>query len=162
MGHGMERAGEVLQHLAWSRGVFRSRDLDGTGVSRGWFDFATFLWVTRRGRGVWSHQGYQPTRYELVQVRHPRAVFWGASALWLHGVLSEEPAALWVAMPNNVRVWRTLDPGTVLLRTRRLEDDVVEVRAPRTALDLRVHRRERAQRDVERAVAAGRRRTRPV
>ena len=151
MGASMGWASRVIQGLAAERGVFRSKDLDGTGVSRGWFDFATFLWVKRRGRGIWSHPDYEPTRYELVQLRHPRAVFWGASALWLLGALEPEPVHLWVAIPNNVRVPRTLPPESVVLRTRRLEDDVELVRKRGTVLTLRVHQHHRALADLARA-----------
>lgn len=102
------------------------------------------------GRGIFGHWDYQPTRYELVQLKYPSAVFWGASALWLQGALEVEPAELWVAFPNNVRVPKSLPPGTVVLRSRRLADDVELVKKRGTALPLRAHRQARATADLAR------------
>jgi hypothetical protein len=100
---------------------------------------------------VWSHRLYQPTRYELVQIRFPRAVFWGPSALWLLGARAHEPEALWIAIDNKARPPRRLDLNTVVVRTRRLEDDVVSLRPEGRRLTLRVHSRARAEADLAQA-----------
>lgn len=100
---------------------------------------------------MWSRSNYTPTRYELVQICFPRAVFWGPSALWLHGVEADEPETLWIALGNSSQVPTTLEPTTFVIRTRRLEADVVEVQPKRGALALRAHSVERARSDLSRA-----------
>ena len=110
--------------------------------------FRTLYKYVHHGRGVWSHQFFKPTRYELLQVRFPRAVFWGPSALWLLGELDQEPDALWIAIDNKARPPRTLDPTTVIIRTRRLNDDVLPILPARRPITLRVHNAERARADT--------------
>lgn len=141
---------EVVEELA-RRGVFRERDLRQRHVSRFWLEVAEFRVKAKpHGHGVWSHPFYKPTRYELLQIRFPKAVFWGPSALWLLGIEAKEPEALWIAIANKSRVPRTLDLTTVIIRTRRLEDGVVCLCPEKRLIWLRVHRRERAEADVAR------------
>ncbi|MDP1825712.1 MAG: hypothetical protein Q8L48_20795 [Archangium sp.] len=143
MGEAMGR----IQTLA-TRGLFRSRDL--VGISRNWLQFARDMGrLTAHGPGLWSHALYRPTAYELAQVRLPRAVFWGPSALWLLGALTREPEVLWIALGNKARLPRTLDPSTVIIRTRRLEQDLITLRPPGRLLTLRVYSRARAQADLD-------------
>lgn len=145
---GQGEAMNLVRELA-SRGLFLERDLSRRGISRNWLGFANFMGVaTPRGFGVWSHPRYEPTRYECVQLRFPRAVFWGPSALWLLGVKTPEPDNLWVAIANKARTPRRLDLTTVVIRTRNLEKDVTTLRPENTFLHLRVHARERAERDL--------------
>ena len=76
-------------------------------------------------------------------------MFWRPSALWLLGKLAQEPEALWIAIDNKARPPRTLDPGTLVIRTRRLNDDVTLFRADaRRPIMLRVHNAERARADL--------------
>lgn len=145
---GMGEAMSRIQALA-SRGLFRSRDL--VGISRNWLQIAREMGqLTAHGPGLWSHTRYRPTAYEFAQVRFPRAVFWGPSALWLLGALKPEPEVLWIAVANKARMPRTLEPSTVVIRTRRLEQDVLALRPPGRLHTLRVHSRVRAQADVDR------------
>lgn len=146
---GMGRAMAVVEELGRG-GLFRVRDLKARGVSAAWMGFFKTLYgYEHHGRGVWSHRDFKPTRYELLQVHVPRAVFWGPSALWLLGELAQEPEALWMAIDNKARPPRTLDPGTVVIRTRRLDDDVTLLRVdPRRPLMLRVHIAQRARADL--------------
>ena len=82
---GMGEALRIIEELA-SCGVFLERELNKIGISRNWLPLAkTMGCATPRGYGVWSHPSYEPTRYELVQLRFPHVVFWGPSALWLLG-----------------------------------------------------------------------------
>ena len=107
--------------------------------------------MKRHGHGVWGHPDYKPSPYEVLQVRAPKAVFWGPSALWLLGIEAEEPEPLWVAIGNKSRVPRDLDVTTLIIRTRRLEEGVVSLCPERRLISLRVHRRERAEADLARA-----------
>lgn len=146
---GMGAALDLIDQLA-SRGVFRVKDLNPCRLSHNWLPLAHFLGhATPHGRGVWSHPKYQPSRYELLQIRFPKAVFWGPSALWLLGELFFEPAQPWLAIGNNARIPRTIErDSVVILRTRRLELDVVTVLPEGRALMLRVHNAERARADI--------------
>lgn len=151
---GMGEALRIIEELA-SCGVFLERELNKIGISRNWLPLAkTMGCATPRGYGVWSHPSYEPTRYELVQLRFPHVVFWGPSALWLLGQRPREPDALFIAIDNKGRPPRRLDLSTVILRTRRLEHDVVSVHLAGQRVALRVHNRERAEADLARADAA--------
>lgn len=142
----------VVIGKAATRGLFRERDVRKSGVWHAALATAQFLGlVTPHGHGIWSHRHYVPTRYELLQLRFPKAVFWGPSALWLLGAQADEPEALWIAIANKARVPRTLDLSTVIVRTRKLDDDVLTLHPEGRLLSLRVHARERAQADVSRA-----------
>lgn len=155
MGKGMTRAMEVVEELSRG-GLFRVRDLKHRGVSANWMGFfETLFHYVHHGRGVWSHKFFTPTRYELLQVRFPQAVFWGPSALWLLGELDQEPEAVWIAIANKARPPRTLDPTTVIVRTRRLNADVIPFRADRRPITLRVHKVERARADMLSRIATG-------
>lgn len=145
---------DAIQRLAKRKGLFRERDVEREGVSPSCLEDArVFGLVTHHGHGVWSDHRYEPTRYELVQIRLEHAVFWGPSALWLHGVTKQEPDAIWIAIGHKSRRPRTLPLETVIVRSRHLEKDVVTV-TPRL-LDLRVHTRERAEADIAQHDSAG-------
>lgn len=149
MGRARVNAMALIEEAA-RRGLFRERDLRKRGVWHSAFADAELRGlVTSHGHGVWSHCRYKPTRYELLQIRFPRAVFWGPSALWLHGE-EDEPEALWIAITNKSRAPRTLELSTVIIRTRNLEQAVTSVTPEGTWLTLRVHTPERAQADIAR------------
>lgn len=148
---GYKVAMSVIETLA-NRGLFRERDLEAEGLSHNWLNIAEAGGRLRRqGRGVWSRSNYTPTRYELVQICFPKAVFWGPSALWLHGAEADEPETLWVALGNSSKVPTTLGPTAFVIRTRRLEADVVEVQPKGGSLVLRAYSVERARSDLSRA-----------
>jgi len=145
---GMEAATNVVLELG-ARGLFRVRDLKRRRISPNWMPF--FEWrygFVSHGRGVWSRRDFKPTRYELVQCRFPKSVFWGPSALWLLGHLDHEPSPLWLAIDNKARPPRTLDASTVIVRTRRLNEDAIVIRPAGRFTSLRVHREERARADA--------------
>ena len=150
MGTGRVDAVGVIAEAARGR-LFRERDVRQKHVWHEAMAMAQFLGlVTPHGHGVWSHPHYTPSRYELLQIRFPKAVFWGPSALWLLGAEPVEPEALWIAIGNKSRPPRTLDLSTVIVRTRKLEKDVLELRPAGRVITLRVHAEERARVDVSR------------
>jgi len=153
-GVGYWEAEAVIEGLGASRGLFRARELDGTGVCRAWLTvLEEFSQVKHVSFGVWSHPRYTPTRYEVVQLRTPAAVLWGPSALWVQGFLEQEPERLWLAIDDHARAPRHLDACTTVVRSRRADDAVVVVQPLRTALPLRVQ-------DPAHAAGASRRRLR--
>lgn len=147
MGHGVE----IIRRIANEKGLFRERDVKEAGASPTCLrDALVFGFARPHGHGVWSHPKYEPTRYELVQIRMEKAVFWGPSALWLLGVEETEPEVIWIALGNNFPRPRTLEHGTVVIRSRNFEKDLTIVRQGRSLLDLRVQSRELAEADVAR------------
>lgn len=142
---------DVIDELA-NRGLFRERDLTHRKINIDWLNTAQMMGrIKKQGRGVWSHSRYEPTRYELAQIRLPNLVFWGPTALWLLGAEAQEPASLWIAIANKSRPPRSLDVSTVIIRTRNLERQLTSHRPKGRLITLRVHDRERARADVERA-----------
>ena len=80
---------------ATRRGLFRECDVRKKGVwHEALADAQVMGLVAPHGQGVWSHRRYTPTRYEHVQIRLPKCVFWGLSALWLLGAEADGPRAL--------------------------------------------------------------------
>ncbi len=141
----------VIGELA-NKGLFRERDLTHRKISIDWLETARIMGrVRKHGRGVWSHAHYAPTRYEIAQIRLPKLVFWGPSALWLLGAEAQEPESLWIAIANKARPPRSLDVSTVIIRTRNLERQLVSHRPAGRLISLRVHDCERARADVNRA-----------
>jgi hypothetical protein len=136
----------IIQELA-ARGLFRECQAKRLGAEIDWLRIAG---ARKYARGIWGPAHYKPTHYELFQVRYPRAVFWGPSALWLLGATSREPEGLWVAIGNKSRQPRNLESTTVIVRTRNLEQDVVTWQPPGRLNAVRVHSVERALRDVAR------------
>ena len=144
----MAKAQAVVEELG-RRWLFRERDLELRGISHEWMSFfGPTLGYVRYGRGVWGHPRYKPTRYDLLAIRFPHAVFWGPSALWLQGELELEPEALWIAIDNKARAPRTLDPTTVVIRARHHKRDSSLFRPPGRAITLLIHSVERARADL--------------
>jgi hypothetical protein len=142
---------DVIAELAM-KGLFRERDLTQRKISIDWLQNARIMGrVRRHGRGVWGHAHYAPTRYELAQIRLPRLVFWGPSALWLLGAEAQEPDGLWVAIGNKSRPPTSLELSTVIIRTRNLDRAVVSHQPQGRLITLRVHDPSRARADVQRA-----------
>jgi hypothetical protein len=147
---------ETIRRIANEMGLFRERDVTAAGGDANCLDDArVFGFATPHGHGVWSHPEYKPTRYELVQIRMRKAVFWGPSALWLLGAEKTEPEAMWIALGNNFRRPPTLELDTVVIRTRNLEKNVELVQPPGCLLVLRVHSVERALADIARHDCVG-------
>lgn len=147
---GMRVAMDVIERLE-KAGVFRAKELSAYGLSQNWLNVARGMGLLRKhGHGVWSSASYQPTRYEILQLRFPMAVFWGPSALWLHAALDAEPEPLWIAIANTSRASSTVELDTVIVRTRHPERGLVTVKPAGRLIPLRAYDLERAQADVAR------------
>jgi hypothetical protein len=146
----------IIEQLAREKPLFRERDVRAKRVSPACLqDAKVFGLAVPHGHGVWSRPGYAPTRYELLQIRFEGAVFWGPSALWLLGETRKEPEVVWLALAHGARPPRTLDLSTVVVRTRNLEKDVIELQEQGRVQALRVHALERARADVAANDCAG-------
>ena len=125
----MGRGVRIIEQLAREKPLFRERDVRAKRVSPVCLqDAKVFGIAVPRGHGVWSRPDYTPTRYEVLQLRFEGAVFLGPSALWLLGETRKEPEVAWIAIAHGARPPRSLDLSTVVVRTRNLEDDVIELR----------------------------------
>jgi predicted transcriptional regulator of viral defense system len=125
--------------LLHSRGIVRARDLAAIGVSG-----ATLAHLLGRGeliridRGLYAPPGRMATESDqLVQtaIRYPNAVFCLLTALQVHGLTTQSPHEIWVAIaPHSraptpgyppLRVIRFSDPSIGL--EQRLIDGVVSI-----------------------------------
>lgn len=146
---GIGRAMDVIEQLA-KQGPFRARALNSYELSQNWLNVAQGMGLVRKhGHGVWSSASYEPTRYEIFQLRFPHAVFWGPSALWLHAALDAEPEPMWIAIANTSRASSTIALDTVIIRTRQLERDLENIQPVGRRIKLRAHNLERAGTDAE-------------
>ena len=91
-------------------GLARPRDLEAHGVSRA--QLARLVsegLVLRQGRGIYVVATHQPTAgHTLAQVakRVPEAVFCLLTALRFHGLTTQSPADVWIALPEKARLPR--------------------------------------------------------
>lgn len=115
-------ADKVLD-LARKTGVLRARDLAVHHIPR---EYLVRLVkqgaLEKRGRGLYTLPSADLTEhYSLVQVaaRHPDAVVCLLSALSFHGLTTQSPSVLWIALPKGSRTPKLEYP---LLRVCRYAD----------------------------------------
>lgn len=99
-------ADKVLD-LARRTGVLRARDLTAYHIPR---EYLTRLvkqgMLQRRGRGLYALSSADLTEHHtLVQIaaRHPDAVVCLLSALSFHGLTTQSPSMVWIALPKSSR-----------------------------------------------------------
>lgn len=124
---------KTIQELGM-RGPLRPRDLDGTGIPRTYLKRLCDRGVLERvGHGLYHLTAFSVSEHHtLAQVckRVPQGVVCLLSALQLHGLTTEAPAAVWLLIETHARKPRTT--------TVRLE----VVRASGSALDYGVEVRD--------------------
>lgn len=88
-------------------GLARPRDLEAQGVSRAQLARLVRVGlVLRQSRGIYVVADHQPTEgHTLAQVakRVPEAVFCLLTALRFHGLTTQSPADVWIALPEKAR-----------------------------------------------------------
>lgn len=88
-------------------GLARPSELEARGVSRAQlYRLVREGLVERKARGVYSLTGHAPTaEHALAHVakRVPAAVFCLLTALRFHGLTTQAPAAVWIALPEKAR-----------------------------------------------------------
>ena len=100
----------VNQLLALMRelGVLRSRDLDAHGIPRAYLKLAVERkLVERAGRGLYRLPDAEPTEHQALiesAKRVPHGVVCLLSALQFHGLTTQIPADLWLAIGE--KAWR--------------------------------------------------------
>ena len=98
---------ERVVEAASRRGVLRTEDLSDLGVSTSYIsDLAERGVLKKLGRGLFSLPDYPVTEnHSLVEVAAyaPKSVVCLASALQFHGIGTQLPHAVWIALPNYSR-----------------------------------------------------------
>lgn len=111
---------DQLVKLARSKGVIRPRDLNGTGIARQYLSIASQQGLLERiGRGLYClPNAIQNEHRSLIEVckRMPSGVICLLSALQYHGLTTQLPYEVWVAVSPNTR---TPSLDTVQIRVTR-------------------------------------------
>jgi predicted transcriptional regulator of viral defense system len=106
-----------IMDLVRRRGAVRSRDLDGLGLARTYLSRLVRDGVLERhARGLYALAGAEPTENRSLAEacrRVPRGVVCLLSALRFHGLTTQAPFEVWLAVPN--KAWRPV-PGYPPLR----------------------------------------------
>jgi predicted transcriptional regulator of viral defense system len=88
-------------------GLVRPAELEARGVARGrLYRLVRQGLVERRARGIYVAAGHAPTaEHTLAQVatRVPAGVFCLLTALRFHGLTTQSPAEVWIALPEKAR-----------------------------------------------------------
>ena len=96
-------AEHVLQ-LARQKGLLRSVDLAALGIPRIYLTRLTASGqLTRAGRGLYRPADVSPSESEdlaIVAARAPQGVFCLLTALQLHGLTTQLPRQVWIALPQ--------------------------------------------------------------
>lgn len=114
-----------------SRGrPFRARELGKYGLSRAWLELPGLLWLEKLARGVYVDSGRKFPRIVVAKLRTDRGFACLSSALWLHGLIGEEPAEAWICIGH--KAWKPAagaTPHTQFVRTSRwpLSEDICEL-----------------------------------
>lgn len=115
----MEIAADALVELVRARGLIRSKDLAALGVPR-----VALTRAVRRGqlmrvsRGVYSLRERSSENGTLAEVacRVPKGVICLLSALQFHGLTTQAPFEVWVAIANKARAPKLDYPPVRLVR----------------------------------------------
>ena len=98
---------EKILRLIRVRGVVRPKDLEAQGVTRaGLSRLVAQGLVVRQARGIYVGARHAPTAEHTlahVATRVPDAVFCLLTALRLHGLTTQAPAEVWIALPEKAR-----------------------------------------------------------
>ena len=120
---------DLALNLAVVKGLVRARDLAQVGVYGG-----TLQQLLRQGllirvsRGLYAAPGNwqvrEPNALSQICIRHPKLVFCLLTALQLHGITTQSPHEVWVAISHKGRAPRINYPP---LRVIRLSNPMLSV-----------------------------------
>src|SRR5258705_11455582 len=98
---------ELVARMVRKAGVFRPRELDRLGIARQYLRQAKDLGLVRQvGRGLYVADGSRVTEHHtLVEAakRVPHGVICLLSALRFHGLTTQAPHEVWMAIPHKAR-----------------------------------------------------------
>ena len=96
-----------ILRIVETMGIARARDLEAQGITRPQLSrLVEKGMVVRQARGIYVGARHAPTaEHTLAQVakRVPDGVFCLLTALRLHGLTTQAPAEVWVALPEKAR-----------------------------------------------------------
>jgi hypothetical protein len=110
MAGAMGRARDLVEALIGMGRPFRARDLERRGVDPWWLNFIAWPRVVRLERGVYADGQATFPRIAIAMVRVHRSFACLSSALWLHGLLKEEPPEAWLCIHH--KAWKPTPPAT--------------------------------------------------
>jgi predicted transcriptional regulator of viral defense system len=106
---------EKVLKLARKLGVLRPRDLKSSGVPRTYLKQLVERGdLLKTGRGLYIQTGVTMTEnHSLAEAakRSPRGVICLLSALRFHGLTTENPSAVWLAVPRGTRPPKSATPA---------------------------------------------------
>lgn len=105
MRSGLGPALELMRSLAAGDRPFRPRELARCGIEPRWLHH--FRWLTgivRLERGIYADGKVEFPRIAIALVRVNRSFACLESALWMHGLLPDEPAEAWVGIHH--KAWK--------------------------------------------------------
>ncbi|NVJ04045.1 hypothetical protein HUW63_02140 [Myxococcus sp. AM001] len=116
--------------LAESLGLLRSRDLEAHGAPRSQLNLLCNVRALREvAPGIWARSSAMVTAEAIATKRVPRGVLCLKSALWVHGLLPESPAEVWMAIGEHARKPRWDQPTLQAVRfSGRAQTEGVEHR----------------------------------
>jgi predicted transcriptional regulator of viral defense system len=127
----MNPTAEQVIEFVRERGVVRPRDLAAHGLPRHYLQRLTDAGVLERvGRGLYSLPGGEVTEHRTlaeVAARVPQGVLALLSALQLHGLTSQMPHRVWVAIGEKDRLPSTDLPVRIVRFSRAALADGVEI-----------------------------------
>lgn len=110
----------ILSQLAQQQGVLRARDLKAAGISRRQFEACVKSGAIRReARGLYSISGFDITEKHslvLASLRVPSGVICLLSALVFHGLTTQNPSEVWMAIENKARKPKFKNPKLRIVR----------------------------------------------
>lgn len=128
----------IILDLARARGVLRSRDLSAHAGS----SYRVMLSelhrqgkLSRVGRGLYAlpeHERTESSALGEIAIRYPNAVFCLLTALQIHGLGTQSPHEVWVAIGNKARVPSIDYPP---LRVARFSDEALGYGVAQVSVD---------------------------
>lgn len=116
----MTYARSTILDLAHQRGILRSRELDALGFSRTALSrLVESGAILRLSRGLYAlpnREVGEHSTFAEVAIKHPGAVFCLLSALQLHGVTTQIPHQVWIAVDNKARAPKMEYPPLKVIR----------------------------------------------
>ena len=117
---GMETSYQTILDLAVQRGLIRPRDLDALGLpSVALTRLVRQGLLVRVGRGLYARPDRSVSEHgTLAEVarKHPQAIVCLLSALRVHGLTTQSPFEVWLAIPNKARAPRMDYPPLRIVR----------------------------------------------
>lgn len=106
--------------LARNKGLFRARDAARDGVSPTELkQLVETYQIKKLGRGIYSASDRQETAHDHmaeIAIRYPNAVFCLLTALQIHGLTSQAPHEVWVAIAPKARAPQLTYPPVRVVR----------------------------------------------